>query len=75
MFSLKYNQYLCPEIEINFIFYYRYLFFQHSKVPTYQQMWAYMENAKPSVFVKNIEDGKLFLDVCVHIQRLKSKSQ
>ena len=28
-----------------------------SKIKTYQKMWSYMENKKPSVFVKNYIEG------------------
>ena len=32
-------------------------FFRDSKIPTYQKMWDYMEHKRPSVFVKNYEEG------------------
>ena len=32
-------------------------FFRDSKIKTYQRMWDYMENKKPSVFVKNYDEG------------------
>jgi len=32
-------------------------FFRDSKIPTYQKMWEYMEHKRPSVFVKNYEEG------------------
>ena len=32
-------------------------FFRDSKIKTYQQMWDYMENKRPSVFVKNYDEG------------------
>lgn len=34
-----------------------YFLFQESKIPTYQKMWAFMENKKPSVFTKETETG------------------
>ena len=32
-------------------------FFRDSKILTYQKMWDYMEHRRPSVFVKNYEEG------------------
>ena len=32
-------------------------FFRDSKIKTYQKMWDYMEYKKPSVFVKNYDEG------------------
>ncbi|BFZ14513.1 hypothetical protein BsWGS_17551 [Bradybaena similaris] len=32
-------------------------FFKNSQYPTYQRMWAYMNAAQPTVFVKKHEDG------------------
>ncbi|CAH2093715.1 unnamed protein product [Euphydryas editha] len=34
-----------------------YSFFKRSNVSTYQKMWAAMESARPSVFVKNNDEG------------------
>ena len=31
-------------------------FFRDSKIKTYQQMWDYMENKRPSVFVKTYDE-------------------
>ena len=33
-------------------------FFRDSKIQTYKKMWEFMENKKPSVFVKNYKEGK-----------------
>ncbi|XP_063879171.1 glutamate receptor ionotropic, kainate 2-like isoform X2 [Scylla paramamosain] len=32
-------------------------FFQDSKIETYQKMWRFMENKKPSVFVQSYDEG------------------
>ena len=32
-------------------------YFQNSKIPTYQRMWAFMENQEPSVFVATSDEG------------------
>ncbi|KAK2148217.1 hypothetical protein LSH36_509g01044 [Paralvinella palmiformis] len=32
-------------------------FFRDSRIPTYQRMWAFMENHEPSVFVKTSHEG------------------
>jgi len=32
-------------------------FFRDSKIETYQKMWRYMENKKPSVFVSTYDEG------------------
>jgi len=32
-------------------------FFRDSRIETYQKMWRYMENKKPSVFVSDYEEG------------------
>ena len=32
-------------------------FFRDSKIPTYKKMWDYMEDKRPSVFVRNYDEG------------------
>lgn len=32
-------------------------FLQDSKIETYQKMWRFMENKKPSVFVRSYDEG------------------
>ena len=33
------------------------VFFQTSSIPVYEKMWAFMDNAAPSIFVKSTEEG------------------
>ena len=33
-------------------------FFRDSKIDVYKEMWKYMEASRPSVFVKDYEEGK-----------------